>query len=72
MPVAELRRNASTRTFRLEYRASLAQWHAERRARRPKVAKLADNEELRSFVQDRLSGAVQLPDGLTVGPLGPA
>jgi IS30 family transposase len=68
----ELRRNASTRTFRLEYRASLAQWHAERRARRPKVAKLADNEELRSYVQDRLSGAVQLPDGLTVGPLGPA
>src|SRR4051812_28336512 len=39
----ELRRNAWTRTFRLEYRASLAQWHAERRARRPKVAKLAAN-----------------------------
>ena len=33
----ELRRNASTRTYRLDYRASIAQWHAERRARRPKV-----------------------------------
>jgi DNA-binding CsgD family transcriptional regulator len=45
----ELRRNASTRTFRLEYWASLAQWHAERRARRPKVAKLAENERLRDL-----------------------
>jgi IS30 family transposase len=68
----ELRRNASTRTFRLEYRASLAQWHAERRARRPKVAKLVANEQLRAWVQDRLSGVVQLPDGRTVGPQGPA
>ncbi len=34
---AELRRNASTRTYQLKYKASVAQWHAERRARRPKV-----------------------------------
>jgi IS30 family transposase len=68
----ELRRNASTRTFRLEYRASLAQWHAERRARRPKVAKLASNERLRTWVQDRLSGVVQGSDGRTVGPRVPA
>jgi IS30 family transposase len=68
----ELRRNASTRTFRLEYRASLAQWHAERRARRPKLAKLSVDDRLRVWVQDRLSGAVQLPDGSTVGPPGPA
>jgi Helix-turn-helix domain len=68
----ELRRNASTRTFRLEYRASLAQWHAERRARRPKVAKMAANERLRSWVQDRLSGAVQLPDRRSAGPRAPA
>jgi transposase, IS30 family len=68
----ELRRNASTRTFRLEYRASLAQWHTERRARRPKVAKLAANDQLRVWVQDRLSGAVQLPDGRPVGPRAPA
>ena len=68
----ELRRNASTRTWRLEYKASIAQWHAERRARRPKTAKLATNERLRTYVQDRLSGAVEAPDGRVVGPEGPA
>ena len=52
----ELRRNASTRTFRLDYKASTAQWHAERRARRPKVAKLVTNDRLRNYVQQRLSG----------------
>ena len=65
----ELRRNAATRGGRLEYRASTAQWHADRRARRPKPAKLAVNAELRRYVQDRLSGAVQRPDGGAVdGP----
>ncbi len=68
----ELRRNASTRTFRLEYKASIAQWHAERRARRPKDSKLAANERLRDYVQDRLSGAVQDANGRVVGPQGPA
>ena len=67
----ELRRNASTRTYRLEYKASIAQWHAERRARRPKVAKLASNERLRKYVQDRLSGEVCTADGTPVGPAGP-
>ena len=67
----ELRRNASTRTNRLEYRASLAQWHAERRGRRPKVAKLVANEQLREYVQDRLSGVVHAVDGCAVGPAGP-
>jgi hypothetical protein len=39
------------------------------RARRPKPAKLAVNPELRRYVQDRLSGAVKRPDGITVdGP----
>jgi hypothetical protein len=42
----ELRRNASTRTYRLEYRASTAQWHRDRRASRPKVAKLASHDAL--------------------------
>ena len=65
----ELRRNASTRTWRLDYRASAAQWHAERRARRPKVSKLADNERLREYVQDRLAGVIGRPDGMPVpGP----
>jgi IS30 family transposase len=68
----ELRRNASTRTFRLEYKASIAQWHAERRARRPKRAKLASNDRLRTYVQDRLSGRVHAGDGRLLGPDGPA
>ena len=42
----ELRRNASTRSNELTYRASTAQWHSERRASRPKVAKLAANDRL--------------------------
>ena len=68
----ELRRNASTRTNRLEYRASLAQWHAERRGRRPKTAKLVDNDRLRDYVQERLSGVVHTVDGEVVGPPAPA
>jgi Helix-turn-helix domain len=59
----ELRRNASTRTYRLDYKASIAQWHAERRARRPKVAKLVADDRLRQYVQDRLSGLIRTPDG---------
>jgi len=67
----ELRRNASTRTYRLDYKASIAQWHAERRARRPKLAKLVTNDRLRHYVQDRLSGVIRTPGGTQVaGPLG--
>ena len=65
----ELRRNAGTHSGSLTYRASTAQWHADRRGRRPKPAKLATNPELRRYVQDRLSGAVERPDGGAVdGP----
>ena len=65
----ELRRNASTRTYRLEYRATTSQWHAERRSSRPKVSKLATNDALREYVQDRLSGTIARPDGAPVaGP----
>jgi len=65
----ELRRNAATRGARLDYRASTAQWHAERRARRPKIAKLAANDRLRQYVQDRLAGTVKAPAGRPVtGP----
>jgi IS30 family transposase len=56
----ELRRNASTRG---EYRATTAQWHADRRARRPKTAKLAANARLRAYVQERLAGVIAAPDG---------
>jgi len=65
----ELRRNAATRGGHVDYRATTAQWHAERRARRPKIAKLAANDALRQYVQDRLAGAVKHPDGTAVsGP----
>jgi IS30 family transposase len=65
----ELRRNASTRSHSVVYRATTAQWHAERRASRPKVAKLAADDCLREYVQDRLAGAIAKPDGTPVtGP----
>jgi len=65
----EVRRNAATRGGLLEYRATTAQWHADRRAKRPKVAKLAGNHTLREYVQDRLAGRVTGPDGTVVpGP----
>ena len=65
----ELRRNAATRGGSVEYRATTAQWHADRRARRPKVAKLAANQVLRAYVQDRLAGTITRPAGGTVpGP----
>lgn len=54
----ELRRNAATRSGGLAYRASTAQWHADRAARRPKQAKLAANKPLQAYVQDRLAGMV--------------
>ena len=65
----ELRRNAATRSGGLEYRASTAQWHAERSARRPKQAKLVLNAALQAYVQDRLAGLVEAPSGVPVpGP----
>ena len=65
----ELRRNAATRSHTVTYRASTAQWHAERRASRPKVSKLAANDRLCDYVQDRLAGTVARPDGeLVPGP----
>jgi IS30 family transposase len=67
----ELRRNAATRSGGFEYRASTAQWHAERKAKRPKVAKLVANEELRHYVQDRLAGTIAVGVGGTVGPQVP-
>jgi IS30 family transposase len=68
----ELRRNAATRGGGLDYRATTAQWHAERAARRPKPAKLAVNAALRSYVQDRLAGVVAAPGGAAApGPAVP-
>jgi IS30 family transposase len=65
----ELRRNAATRGGTLDYRASVAQWKAELLARRPKTAKLVGHDQLREYVQERLSGEVRRPDGTPVaGP----
>ena len=65
----ELRRNAATRGGKLEYRAGIAQWKAELVARPPKTAKLVTNDRLREYVQDRLSGKIERPDGQVVpGP----
>jgi IS30 family transposase len=66
----ELRRNAATRSGKLVYRASVAQWKAELVAQRPKAAKLVVNPQLREYVQQRLSGQISLRDGTAVA--GPA
>jgi IS30 family transposase len=51
------------------YRATTAQWHVERRASRAKFSKLAANDALREYVQERLAGAIARPDGEPVpGP----
>jgi IS30 family transposase len=66
----EMRRNAATRSGAFDYRAVTAQWHADRRARRPKIGKLTANDALRQYVQDRLAGVIATPDGAVVpGPL---
>jgi IS30 family transposase len=65
----ELRRNAATRGGKLEYRATVAQWHRDLRAKRPRTAKLAANDPLRDYVQQRLAGRIARPDGtLVAGP----
>lgn len=65
----ELRRNVARRHGAPEYRATTAQWHADRSARRPKPTKLANNPVLRDYVQDRLAGRIAKPDGTpVVGP----
>jgi IS30 family transposase len=66
----ELRRNASTRGGTLTYRATVAQWHRDRRAARPKQAKMVGNPRLRRYVQERLAGRVSTEHGVTVA--GPA
>lgn len=65
----ELRRNAATRSGGFAYRATAAQWHADRAARRPKPAKLATHPALQQYVQARLAGVIVTPAGAPVrGP----
>lgn len=69
----ELRRNAATRGGKPIYRAGVAQWKAQQAAKRPKVAKLVTNPQLRDYVQDRLAGQLRHEDGTIVaGPRTPA
>jgi IS30 family transposase len=66
----ELRRNAATRSGGFEYRATTAQWHADRAARRQKAARLVVHDALRSYVAARLAGSVVAPGGARVaGPI---
>ena len=58
-----VRRNAATRSGKLDYRASTAQWHADRAARRPRPSKLASNLALRGYVEERLAGRVNNAQG---------
>lgn len=68
----ELRRNAAPRSGRSVYRALVAQWKAQQAAKRPKTAKLAGNDRLREYVQERLAGGIRRPDGTIVtGPKTP-
>ena len=68
----ELRRNAATRAGSVGYRASVAQWKAELRQKRPKEAKLVTNPQLRDYVQERLSGEISRPNGeRVIGPPPP-
>ncbi len=65
----ERRRNAATRSGGFEYRATTAQWRADRAVRRPRSTKPAQNAALRQYVEDQLSGQVAGPDGsVTQGP----
>ena len=69
----ELRRNAATRADQRGYRAGVAQWKAQQAAKRPKRAKLVENDRLRDYVHERLDGRIRRPDGTTVtGPATPA
>src|SRR5271155_477028 len=60
----ELRRNAATRSGGLEYRATTAQWHAERSARRPKQASLRSTRHCESTWRNDWLASSWLPAGL--------
>ncbi|MDB2408030.1 IS30 family transposase [Jannaschia sp.] len=65
----ELRRTAATRNGGMEYRATTAQWHAERAGRRPRPTKRERHDGLRRYVEDRLAGVIARPAGrLVPGP----
>lgn len=66
----EIRRNSATPSGDFDYRATTAQWHADRAARRPKAGKLTTNPALRDYVQVRLAGLIATPGGIAFdGPV---
>lgn len=64
----ELTLNAATRSGKLKYRRSFAQWKSELVARRPKPAKLLINPSLRQYVQDHLEGKIHVLKSAMFGP----
>jgi IS30 family transposase len=65
----EVRRNAATRGGNFDYRASAAQWHSDRAARRPKPSKLATHTALHTYVEERLAGKITSVGGIELsGP----
>ncbi len=48
----------------MDYRASTAQWHADRAFQRPRPGKLVTNPVLRDYVQARLAGTITKADGV--------
>ena len=62
----ELDRNAATHGGKMAYRATTAQWHADRSARRPKPTKLARSAALRTYVEERLAGVIARPSSAFV------
>ena len=65
----ELRRNAATRSGGLAYRRRLRSGTAPDVPSARRIAKLAANDRLRSYVQDHLAGTVMAEDGTPVpGP----
>lgn len=70
LPTRSTRPLVTSRSAKLEYRASVAQWKAEMVARQPKNAKLVSNPRLQDYVQDRLSRIIRRPNGTIVA--GPA
>ena len=60
----EVRRNAATRSGKLDYRASAAQWYADRASRRLRPSKLATSPALREYVEERLAGKITNSQGI--------
>ena len=68
----ELRRNAATRSGGLEYRATTAQWHADRSARRPKADQACAQHGLAHLCGGETCRRVVAPSGALVpGPAVP-